>query len=117
MIVVSPWGRGNRGWVNDGERDLWEALDDCSSFCSFDPDRRYITGHSMGADGVWGLVQRTPDMWAAAGMQAGTMRAAPLETGLLGNIAHVPFYIWIGADDALPGRTTPRRRRGTLWSR
>ena len=58
----------------------------------------------MGGDGVWSLVNRTPDLWAAAGMQAGSTLSTPLELGLTPNCAYVPFYFWNGADDPLKER-------------
>ena len=33
---------------------------------SIDPDRCYVIGHSMGAHGVWDLITRAPDLFAAA---------------------------------------------------
>jgi len=99
VITIVPWGRGNRGWREDSEADIWEAINDAKTFAKFDPNRWYISGHSMGADGVWALVQRTPDLWAAAGMMAGATYSAPPSLGLVQNAASVPFYIWIGDQD------------------
>ncbi|MHC5543000.1 hypothetical protein ACYOEI_32665, partial [Singulisphaera rosea] len=45
MIRLAPWGRGNRGWRNDSERDLFEAIADLQSFAKLDPERWYLTGH------------------------------------------------------------------------
>ncbi|AIE87253.1 dienelactone hydrolase family protein [Fimbriimonas ginsengisoli] len=100
VITVVPWGRGNRGWRDDGESDLWEAIEEVKSFAKVDPDRCYMAGHSMGADGVWAIAQRTPDLWAAVAMMAGSTYSAPPELGLVPNAAHLPFYIWIGDQDS-----------------
>ncbi len=100
IVSVVPWGRGNRGWRDDGETDLWEAVAEVQSIATLDPNHWYIQGHSMGADGVWALVQRTPDLWAAAGMQAGSTYALPVQRGLVANAAAVPFHIWIGDQDS-----------------
>jgi len=106
VIVVGPWMRGNRPWREGGESeaDIWEAVADVKSFAKLDPDRWYVSGHSMGADDTWALVTRTPDLWAAAGMMSGATYGAPVDLGLTPNISHVPFYIWIGDQDAVPGR-------------
>lgn len=104
IIRLTPWGRGNRGWRNDGERDLFEALADLQTFVKLDPDRWYITGHSAGGDGSWAIVTHTPDLWAAAGMQSGSMVSCPPSLGLLPNMQYVPFHILIGENDNLPGR-------------
>lgn len=104
MIRLAPWGRGNRGWRNDAERDLWEAIADLQSFAKLDPDRWYLTGHSAGGDGAWAIVTHTPDRWAAAGMQSGCMRSCPPSLGLFDNMRSVPFHILIGEKDDLPNR-------------
>jgi predicted esterase len=104
IIRLTPWGRGNRGWRGDAERDLFEALTDLQTFAKLDPDRWYITGHSAGGDGAWAIVTHTPDLWAAAGMQSGSMVSCPPSLGLLLNMQYVPFHILIGEQDNLPGR-------------
>jgi predicted esterase len=104
IIRLAPWGRGNRGWRNDAERDLFEAIADLRTFAKLDPDRWYLTGHSAGGDGAWSIVTRTPDLWAAAGMQSGSMQSCPPSLGLLANMQYVPFHMLIGEKDNLPGR-------------
>jgi predicted esterase len=104
MIRLAPWGRGNRGWRNDAERDLFEAIASVQSFATLDPDRWYITGHSSGADGCWAIIQHTPDLWAAAGLQSGSMLSGRPEWGLVSNLANLPVHIIIGENDNLPYR-------------
>jgi pimeloyl-ACP methyl ester carboxylesterase len=104
MIRLAPWGRGNRSWRGDAERDLFEAIELLESFAKLDHDRWYLTGHSSGADGAWAILQRTPDLWAAAGPQSGSMTWGRPEWGLIPNMKYVPTYFLIGADDNLPGR-------------
>jgi len=103
VIVVVPWLRGNGGWRNDNgsEPDIWEAIDDVKSFAKLDADHWYISGHSWGGDDTWVIVQRTPDLWAAAGIMAGNSSGAPLGLGLLSNASHIPFYLWVGDRDPL----------------
>lgn len=104
IVTVVPWGRGNRQWIGDSEADLWEAVEDVQQFTKINPDRWYLSGHSMGADGTWSLVQRTPDRWAAASLMAGSTYAAPPRLGLTPNAAYVPFHIWVGDQDTASGR-------------
>ena len=104
MISLTPWGRGNRGWRGDAERDLFEAIASIKTFAKLNPDRWYITGHSAGGDGSWAIVQHTPDLWAAAGMQSGSMLSGRPEWGLIENMKYVPFHILIGEKDNLPNR-------------
>jgi len=101
VIVVVPWLRGNSQWreENGSEPDIWEAIDDVKSFAKLDADRWYISGHSWGGDDTWAVVQRTPDVWAAAGIMAGNPISAPVDLGLVPNASHVPFYLWLGDQD------------------
>ena len=105
-IVVVPSLRGNGKWrdENGSEPDVWEAIDDLKTFAKIDPDRLYISGHSWGGDDVWSIVLRTPDLWAAAGIMAGSAAGVPSELKLVANAQNVPFYLWKGAQDPIPNR-------------
>ena len=104
IIGLTPWGRGNRGWRGDSEHDFWEAIKLLHTFAKTDADRWYLTGHSAGGDGSWAIVNHTPDRWAAAGMQSGSMVSCPPSLGLIQNVAYVPFHILIGEKDNLAHR-------------
>lgn len=58
------------------------------------PNRVYVLGYSAGGDGVYQIVPRTADRWAAAAMMAGH----PNEASPLG-LRNVPFAIQVGAND------------------
>ena len=105
-ITIVPWLRGNGAWrdENGSEPDIWEAIDDVKSYARLDSDRWYISGHSWGGDDVWSIVQRTPDLWAAAGIMSGHPGSAPKELGLVPNARYVPFYLWVGDQDPIPNR-------------
>ncbi len=105
-IILVPWLRGNGQWreKNGSEPDVWEAIDDVKTFAKIDSDRRYISGHSWGGDDVWAIVLRTPDLWAAAGIMAGSPVGVPSDSNLVANAQHVPFYLWKGAQDPVPDR-------------
>ena len=105
-IVVVPWLRGNGEWRNENgsEPDVWEVIEDVKTFAKIDPDRRYVSGHSWGGDDVWTIVLRTPDLWAAAGIMAGSAAGVPAQLNLVANAQHVPFYLWKGAQDPIPNR-------------
>jgi predicted esterase len=105
-IVVVPWLRGNGEWRNENgsEPDVWEVIEDVKTFAKIDPDRRYISGHSWGGDDVWAIVLRTPDLWAAAGIMAGSAAGVPAQSNLVANAQHVPFFLWKGAEDPIPNR-------------
>jgi pimeloyl-ACP methyl ester carboxylesterase len=101
VIRIVPWLRGNGEWrdQNGSEPDIWEAIDDVKTYAKLDPDRWYISGHSWGGDDAWAIVQRTPDLWAAAGIMAGNPISAPVGLGLMPNATYVPFYLWLGEQD------------------
>jgi predicted esterase len=105
-IVVVPWLRGNGEWRNENgsEPDVWEVIEDVKTFAKIDPDRLYISGHSWGGDDVWAIVLRTPDLWAAAGIMAGSAAGVPAQLNLIANAKHVPFYLWKGEQDPIPNR-------------
>ncbi len=47
-IHVYPFGRGNSGYRDIGETDIWEAYNDVQKTLKIDPDHRYLYGFSMG---------------------------------------------------------------------
>lgn len=102
FVRIMPWGRGNAGYVEYAERDVWECIDDLHTMVTTDPDRRYLTGHSMGARGAWNYAARQPDYWAAV-----NLNALPLGKGsrdiadvrFAPNLQHLPMRIWLGQQD------------------
>jgi hypothetical protein len=99
---VLPFGRGNSGYRDIGETDVWEAYDDAGKTVKIDPDRRYLYGFSMGGGGTWNLGSRTPDRWAAIailgmGVQAGAWGQAQ-------NVANLPVFVWGGEADPIAYR-------------
>lgn len=71
--VVSPTNRRPYGfdWEDWGRLDALEVLDDAKASLGFDPERVYLTGHSMGGHGAWILGSTYPDRFAAIGPSAG----------------------------------------------
>jgi len=63
------------------------------------PDKVYLLGYSAGGDGVWQLVPRIPDRFAAAAMMAGHTNGV----NTLG-VRNLPFAMFIGGEDAAYGR-------------
>jgi predicted peptidase len=59
-----------------------------------DADRLYLTGFSNGACGVWELLEREPQVWAAAALMAGAGDPARV-----GAAKHVPIWAFHGAKD------------------
>ena len=97
IIAIVPWLRGNGEWRNENGSEIWEAIEDVTTFATVDPDRWYLSGHSWGD--AWSIAQRTSDSWAAVGIMAGNPVGAPDTLGLVANASNVPFYLWVGNED------------------
>jgi len=114
-------------WEDWGRLDALEVLAEAQRLFGTDPDRTYLTGHSMGGHGTWQIGATVPGPWAAIGPSAGwpsfssygggavfkdptpveTMLARannPSDTiGLARNLLHYGIYILHGdMDDNVP---------------
>jgi dienelactone hydrolase len=71
--LVAPTNRRPYGfdWESWGRLDTLEVLDLAKTQLHPDPQRIYLTGHSMGGHGVWQLGALFPDHFAAVGPSAG----------------------------------------------
>lgn len=127
--IIAPTNRRPFGfdWEDWGRLDAVEVLDIAAGLFDADPDRVYLTGHSMGGHGTWNLAAQFPDRFAAIGPSAGwisfwsyggletfgsdtpvrdafSRAASPSDTlALLPNYAGLGVYILHGdADDNVP---------------
>ncbi|MGD2175547.1 MAG: hypothetical protein PVJ27_09095, partial [Candidatus Brocadiaceae bacterium] len=98
-FALAPWGRGNSGYDEFAEDDVWEAIRELKRDFKVDENRQYLTGHSMGGGGTWSIGLRTPDRWAAICVVAGGTWGTPMGIGLGRNAAHLPVRIWHGETD------------------
>jgi len=71
--LVAPTNRRPRGfnWEDWGRLDALEVLALAKKDLQPDPERIYLTGHSMGGHGTWFLGATYPDKWAAMAPCAG----------------------------------------------
>ncbi|WP_316788307.1 prolyl oligopeptidase family serine peptidase [Pedobacter frigoris] len=71
--LVAPTNRRPRGfnWEDWGRLDALEVLNIAKKQLQPDPQRIYLTGHSMGGHGTWFLGATYPDKWAAIAPCAG----------------------------------------------
>jgi dienelactone hydrolase len=71
--LVAPTNRRPRGfnWEDWGRLDALEVLDIARKEYQPDPQKIYLTGHSMGGHGTWFLGATYPDKWAAIAPCAG----------------------------------------------
>lgn len=72
-FIVAPTNRRPFGfdWQDWGRLDALEVLENVKSSYPIDPDRVYLTGHSMGGHGVWHVGLAHPGLFAAMGPGAG----------------------------------------------
>lgn len=72
-VLVAPTNRRPRGfnWEDWGRLDALEVFDLARMKFDPDPERIYLTGHSMGGHGTWYLGATYPDKWAAIAPCAG----------------------------------------------
>ncbi|MCK5327716.1 MAG: prolyl oligopeptidase family serine peptidase, partial [Candidatus Latescibacteria bacterium] len=72
-FVVAPTNRRRFGfdWQDWGRRDALEVLEQVQKRYRIDPDRIYLTGHSMGGHGVWHVGLHHADRFAAMAPSAG----------------------------------------------
>lgn len=71
--IVAPTNRRPYGynWEDWGRLDALEVLEIAKNTLNIDPNRIYLTGHSMGGHGTWILGAIYPDQFAAIGPSAG----------------------------------------------
>ena len=71
--LVAPTNRRPRGfnWEDWGRLDALEVLGIAKEKLQPDPEKIYLTGHSMGGHGTWFLGATYPDKWAAIAPCAG----------------------------------------------
>lgn len=110
-IVASPLGYrvdGSYGWglgspppdpntrlvQQRSEEDVMQVLQRMREEYNIDPDRIYLTGHSMGAIGTWKIAAKYPEIWSAIGMFAGSGNPDTMEV-----MQHIPQYVVHGDAD------------------
>lgn len=73
LVIIAPTNRRPFGfdWEDWGRIDALEVFAHAMLRYQCDPDRVYLTGHSMGGHGVWHIGTTFPDLFAAIGPSAG----------------------------------------------
>jgi predicted esterase len=102
-IVACPKGRGPASmYMGDAERDVMDVMAEMMRAYRVDPDRVYLTGHSMGGFGTLSIAMNHPELFAAIAPVAGGVMS-PMG---LTKIARVPQLLIHGDAD----RTVPVER-------
>ncbi|MBI3098085.1 MAG: hypothetical protein HYY93_07570 [Planctomycetes bacterium] len=89
----------DKGWGSTGEERTAALLtiDDVVRRYNVDPDRVFLGGLSMGANGTWEIGSLYPDRFAGLIPEIGAPRL--VNFGSLGNLRPVPMYCIVGAKD------------------
>ena len=93
FIVVSPQCHNGEIWAD--VEALGAVLDEVARTHRVDPDRIYVTGHSMGGRGALYAAYKMPGRFAAV------ISLAPVSpiTAWAGKLATVPFWLFHGPND------------------
>ncbi len=93
--LVAATNRRPRGfnWEDWGRLDALEVLQIAKNSFKPDPQRIYLTGHSMGGHGTWFLGATYPDKWAAIAPCAGypTLKGYGSADGLIPDSSRSPI--------------------------
>lgn len=93
--LVAATNRRPRGfnWEDWGRLDALEVLNIAKEKFKPDPQRIYLTGHSMGGHGTWFLGATYPDLWAAIAPCAGypTLKGYGSADGLIPDTGASPM--------------------------
>ena len=102
FIVLSPLCPAAKRWVDLGA-EVTTLLDEIIAKYPVDPARVYLTGFSMGGEGVWYFAVEHPERWAAIAPVSGHIpRQADFLTRLC-VLKSKPVWVFHGAaDDVVP---------------
>ena len=73
-LYIKPWGRGDKGYQDQAETDIYECLNHFDNLFQTDETRQYLYGFSMGSMGAFRIAQKDMDRWAAIGFYSGPGR-------------------------------------------
>jgi predicted esterase len=106
-LVACPKGRKPASmYLGDAEKDVMDVIAEMRRDYNIDPDRIYLTGHSMGGYGTWSVAMSHPDVFAAlAPISGGSNTPAGMS-----KIAHIPQLVVHGDTDP----TVPVERSRTM---
>ena len=103
-LIASPHGRGQTGYRNIGRIDVFEVMDAIAERYHIDPDRFYLTGHSMGGNGSWYLGLHYPDRFAAIAPLSGPTDYRLRLPGVLAGREKLPDHQLLLLEESAPFR-------------
>ena len=95
-VVACPKGRKPASmYIGDAEKDVMDVIAEMRRDYNIDPDRIYLTGHSMGGYGTWSVAMSHPEVFAALAPVAGGSN----NPAGMSKIAHIPQIVVHGDSD------------------
>lgn len=95
FLVVAPLS--DRGWMQIGTSLLFSAMSRLQRDFHVDPDRIFLTGHSMGGHLTWRSAFWFADRWAAVSPMSGGYDY--VKSMDVWNLVNVPGYTTFGTDE------------------
>jgi predicted peptidase len=92
------------GVLGAGARLAFEIIDTLLATLPIDPNRIYVTGHSMGGTGTWHMIAHRPGFFAAGVPVCGHPNPATA-----GDVKRVPIWSFHGGSDEVEPVQTSRR--------
>lgn len=92
------WSSAYDGEISKYNRQVIELVEILLNEYKIDPNRVYIMGLSNGAHGVWDLINRRPDLFAASILFSGAGDANLMAE----HLAHFPIWMFQGGQDDNP---------------
>lgn len=96
-IVACPKGRQPASmYLGPAEKDVLDVIEEMKQAYRINPDRIYLTGHSMGGFGTWSIAMNHPQVFAALAPVAGGGNPDGMN-----RIAHIPQLVIHGRQDKI----------------
>ncbi|HTU88589.1 MAG TPA: hypothetical protein VMF69_00695 [Gemmataceae bacterium] len=105
FLALFPQSRSGSWMADSPDGDLVMAeIADVEKNYAVDPARIYLTGHSSGGTGTWGLAMKYPNRWAAIVPVCGYPNFSSAST-----ISHIPCWCFHGTADGTIPVTVPQQ--------
>lgn len=111
FLIVAPLS--DRGWMQIGTSLLFAAIARMQRDFHVDPDRIFLTGHSMGGHLTWRSAFWFPDHWAAVSPMSGGYDYVKSQD--VWNLVQVPGYTTFGTEE--PYQINEFNRTIATWMR
>jgi len=98
-LFIQPWGRGDKGYRDQAEIDIYECLNHFDDLFETDPKRQYLYGFSMGSMGTFRIALKNMDRWAAFGIYLGAGKDISQEQANL--FKNKPVWIVWGEEERM----------------